>query len=335
MFKTLRSFSRYIPWVLCIFFAILVGLEIRGGQAFLGTYLWFGLFIFLSYLGFRDISQTKHAILKNYPVSGHLRFLFETFRPEIRQYLIESDSEKLPFSRNQRALVYQRSKGASDKRPLGTIEDTYRSGTEWLMHTINPIGHIQPEDLRVKVGGQRCLKPYSISIFNISAMSFGSLSGNAIMALNKGAKMGGFAHDTGEGSVSDYHRRYGGDLIWELGSGYFGCRTAEGKFDPDRFAQVAAEPQIKMIEIKISQGAKPGHGGVLPAAKITPEIAKTRGIPMGVDCNSPAGHSAFSTPLELMHFITQLRELSGGKPVGFKLCIGKISEWFAIIKAML
>ena len=335
MFKTLRSFSRYIPWVLCIFFAILVGLEIRGGQAFLGTYLWFGLFIFLSYLGFRDISQTKHAILKNYPVSGHLRFLFETFRPEIRQYLIESDSEKLPFSRNQRALVYQRSKGASDKRPLGTIEDTYRSGTEWLMHTINPIGHIQPEGLRVKVGGQRCLKPYSISIFNISAMSFGSLSGNAIMALNKGAKMGGFAHDTGEGSVSDYHRRYGGDLIWELGSGYFGCRTAEGKFDPDRFAQVAAEPQIKMIEIKISQGAKPGHGGVLPAAKITPEIAKTRGIPMGVDCNSPAGHSAFSTPLELMHFITQLRELSGGKPVGFKLCIGKISEWFAIIKAML
>ena len=335
MFKTLRTLSRYIPWAFCIILAILMGLEIRGGHPVVGTYIWFGFLTFLSYLGFRDVSQTKHAILKNYPVSGHLRFLFETFRPEIRQYLIESDNEKLPFSRNQRALVYQRSKGASDKRPLGTIEDTYKNGTEWLMHTINPTGHIKPEDLRVQVGGQSCLKPYSISIFNISAMSFGSLSANAIMALNKGAMMGGFAHDTGEGSVSDYHRRYGGDLIWELGSGYFGCRTSEGKFDPERFAKVASEPQIKMIEIKISQGAKPGHGGVLPAAKITPEIAKTRGIPMGVDCNSPAGHSAFSTPLELMHFITQLRELSGGKPVGFKLCIGKISEWFAIIKAML
>jgi len=335
MFKTLRTLSRYIPWALCIVLAILMGLEIRGGHPVVGTYIWFGFLTFLSYLGFRDVSQTKHAILKNYPVSGHLRFLFETFRPEIRQYLIESDNEKLPFSRNQRALVYQRSKGASDKRPLGTIEDTYKNGTEWLMHTINPTGHIKPEDLRVQVGGHSCLKPYSISIFNISAMSFGSLSANAIMALNKGAMMGGFAHDTGEGSVSDYHRRYGGDLIWELGSGYFGCRTSEGKFDPERFAKVAAEPQIKMIEIKISQGAKPGHGGVLPAAKITPEIARTRGIPLGVDCNSPAGHSAFSSPLELMQFITQLRELSGGKPVGFKLCIGKISEWFAIIKAML
>ena len=335
MFKTLRTLSRYIPWAFCIILAILMGLEIRGGHPVVGTYIWFGFLTFLSYLGFRDVSQTKHAILKNYPVSGHLRFLFETFRPEIRQYLIESDNEKLPFSRNQRALVYQRSKGASDKRPLGTIEDTYKNGTEWLMHTINPTGHIKPEDLRVQVGGQSCLKPYSISIFNISAMSFGSLSANAIMALNKGAMMGGFAHDTGEGSVSDYHRRYGGDLIWELGSGYFGCRTSEGKFDPERFAKVASEPQIKMIEIKISQGAKPGHGGVLPAAKITPEIARTRGIPLGVDCNSPAGHSAFSSPLELMQFITQLRELSGGKPVGFKLCIGKISEWFAIIKAML
>ena len=335
MFKTLRTLSRYIPWAFCIILAILMGLEIRGGHPVVGTYIWFGFLTFLSYLGFRDLSQTKHAILKNYPVSGHLRFLFETFRPEIRQYLIESDNEKLPFSRNQRALVYQRSKGASDKRPLGTIEDTYKNGTEWLMHTINPTGHIKPEDLRVQVGGQSCLKPYSISIFNISAMSFGSLSANAIMALNKGAMMGGFAHDTGEGSVSDYHRRYGGDLIWELGSGYFGCRTSEGKFDPERFAKVASEPQIKMIEIKISQGAKPGHGGVLPAAKITPEIARTRGIPLGVDCNSPAGHSAFSSPLELMQFITQLRELSGGKPVGFKLCIGKISEWFAIIKAML
>ena len=335
MFKTIRSFSRFIPWALCIFFTILMALQIQSGHDSLGAYLWFGLFTFLSVIGFQDATQKHHAILRNYPVSGHLRFLFETFRPELRQYLIESDTEKLPFSRNQRALVYQRAKGASDKRPLGTIEDNYKVGMEWLSHTINPVGHVKPESLRVTVGGASCKKPYSISIFNVSAMSFGSLSANAIMALNKGAKMGGFAHDTGEGSVSDYHRRYGGDLIWELGSGYFGCRTAEGNFDPEKFAKVAAEPQIKMIEIKISQGAKPGHGGVLPAAKITPEIAKTRGIPMGVDCNSPAGHSAFTTPLELMQFITQLRELSDGKPVGFKLCIGKIDEWFAIIKAML
>ena len=335
MFKTIRSFSRYIPWGLCIFFVILIGLQLQVGHHGIDAYLWFGLFTFLSVLGFGDVTQKKHAIQRNYPVSGHLRFLFETFRPEIRQYLLESDTEKLPFSRNQRALVYQRAKGASDKRPLGTIEDIYKSGTEWLAHTINPVGHIQPADLRVTVGGASCLKPYSISIFNVSAMSFGSLSANAIMALNKGAKMGGFAHDTGEGSVSDYHRRYDGDLIWEVGSGYFGCRTVDGNFDPEKFAKVASEPQIKMIEIKISQGAKPGHGGVLPAAKITPEIARTRGIPMGVDCNSPAGHSAFHSPLELMQFITQLRELSGGKPVGFKLCIGKISEWFAILKAML
>jgi len=273
-----------------------------------------------------DVNQKKHAILRNYPVSGHLRFLFERFRPEIRQYLLESDTEQLPFSRNERALVYQRAKGDSDKRPLGTIENLYSGGTEWLMHTINPGEHLKPEDLRVAVGGTDCAKPYSISVFNISAMSFGSLSANAIMALNKGAKMGGFAHDTGEGSVSDYHRRYGGDLIWELGSGYFGCRTVDGQFDPEKFALVASEPQIKMIEIKISQGAKPGHGGVLPAAKITPEIARTRGIPMGIDCVSPAGHSAFATPLELMQFIVQLRELSGGKPIGFKICIGKLHE---------
>ncbi len=335
MFKTLRSYSRYIPWVLCIFLAISYVWGIESGVARIQAYFLGAFFIFLSFVGWIDVNQKKHAILRNYPVSGHLRFLFEKFRPEIRQYLLESDTEQLPFSRNERALVYQRAKGDSDKRPLGTIENLYSSGTEWLMHTINPSEHLKPEDLRVEVGGPQCAKPYSISVFNISAMSFGSLSANAIMALNKGAKMGGFAHDTGEGSVSDYHRRYGGDLIWELGSGYFGCRTVDGQFDPEKFALVASEPQIKMIEIKISQGAKPGHGGVLPAAKITPEIARTRGIPMGIDCVSPAGHSAFSTPLELMQFIVQLRELSGGKPIGFKLCIGKPHEWFAIVKAML
>jgi len=281
-----------------------------------------------------DVNQKKHAILRNYRVSGHLRFLFERFRPEIRQYLLESDTEQLPFSRNERALVYQRAKGDSDKRPLGTIENLYSGGTEWLMHTINPGEHLKPEDLRVAVGGTDCAKPYSISVFNISAMSFGSLSANAIMALNKGAKMGGFAHDTGEGSVSDYHRRYGGDLIWELGSGYFGCRTVDGQFDPEKFALVASEPQIKMIEIKISQGAKPGHGRFYLLPRL---LQRSLGYVVSpwVLTASPAGQSAFETPLELMQFIVQLRELSGGKPIGFKICIGKLHEWFAIVKAML
>ena len=334
MFIKLRSFSRYTPWMLCILMTLLLVGTISL-KASLSAWLFCLSFVFLSLLGLSDVLQKHHAILKNYPVSGHLRFLFETFRPEIRQYLLESDTEKLPFSRNQRALVYQRAKGASDKRPLGTIEDVYKTGAEWLAHTANPSGHIAPHELKTLVGGKDCSQPYSISVFNVSAMSFGALSANAIMALNKGAKMGGFAHDTGEGSVSAYHRKYGGDLIWELGSGYFGCRKSDGTFDRDLFAKVASDPQIKMIEIKLSQGAKPGHGGVLPAAKITPEIAFTRGIPLGQDCVSPAAHSAFSTPLELMHFIAELRQLSNGKPIGFKLCIGKLREWFAMVKAML
>ncbi len=336
MFKSLRSFSRYIPWFTCVMLAILFAVQLYfGASSTLGHVIFFGAFVFLSVLGLRDMSQTKHAILRNYPVSGHLRFLFETFRPEIRQYFLETDTEKIPFSRNQRALVYQRSKSASDKRPLGTLMDHYQIGSEWLVHSLSPKTATKPEDLRITVGGPSCKKPYSISIFNISAMSFGALSANAIMALNKGAKMGGFAHDTGEGSVSDYHRRYGGDLTWQVASGYFGCRGPDGKFDAEKFALVANEDQVKMIEIKLSQGAKPGHGGVLPAAKITPEIARTRGIPMGEDCNSPAAHSAFTNPLELMAFIQQLRDLSGGKPIGMKLCIGKTTDWFAIVKAML
>lgn len=330
----LRTYSRYTPWVLCILSALFIISHLTPVSSLL-TWFFALVFIGASFLGLSDILQKNHAILRNYPVSGHIRFLFETFRPEIRQYLLESDTEKLPFSRNQRALVYQRAKGASDKRPLGTIEDVYKSGTEWLSHTASPSKHITADSLRTMVGGKDCTQPYSMSIFNVSAMSFGSLSANAIMALNKGAKMGGFAHDTGEGSVSKYHREYGGDLIWELGSGYFGCRKSDGSFDPDLFAKVANEPQIKMIEIKLSQGAKPGHGGVLPAAKITPEISLTRGIPMGQDCVSPAAHSAFSTPLELMYFIRELRQLSNGKPVGMKLCIGKLREWFAMLKAMI
>jgi glutamate synthase domain-containing protein 2 len=289
----------------------------------------------LTLLGLRDFLQTKKAVLRNYPVLGNLRYLLEFVRPELRQYFIESDNEAAPFSRQQRSLVYQRAKGAPDKRPFGTQKDVTAEGYEWLSHSVSP-SQVASHDFRVTIGagGSSCTQPYSASLFNISAMSFGALSANAILALNKGAARGHFAHDTGEGSVSRYHREGGGDLIWEIGSGYFGCRTPEGRFDAEKFKANAREPQVKMIELKLSQGAKPGHGGVLPGPKVTPEIAEARGVPVGVDCVSPASHSAFSTPIEMMQFIEQLRQLSGGKPVGFKLCIGHPWEWFAMVKAM-
>jgi len=326
---------RFTPWLLSILIAVLSGLYCLIGPG--GHHIWLlcALFSFFSFVGLRDLIQNQHAILRNYPLIGHLRFLFEFIRPEIRQYFLESDNEEIPFSRAQRALVYQRAKGASDKRPFGTLINLYQPNAEVLLQKGNPSAPPSLDSLKVLVGGSKCTQPYAISLFNISAMSFGALSANAIMALNRGAQKGGFAHDTGEGSVSDYHRKYGGDLIWEIGSGYFGCRTKDGRFDPDKFQAVALEPQIKMIEIKLSQGAKPGHGGVLPASKITPEIARTRGIPLGEDCVSPATHSAFHSPLELCTFIDELRKLSNGKPVGFKLCIGNITDWFAIVKAML
>jgi glutamate synthase domain-containing protein 2 len=291
------------------------------------------LFAALVLVGVRDVRQSRHAILRNYPVIGHLRFLFEYVRPELRQYFIESDNEAAPFSRAQRSLVYQRAKGAPDNRPFGTQLDVGKQGYEWINHSMFPTTLVT-SNFRLTIGPER-EQPYDCSIFNISAMSFGSLSGNAIMALNKGAKLGGFAHDTGEGSISSYHRVHGGDLIWEIGSGYFGCRDEQGRFNEERFAENARQPQVKMIEIKLSQGAKPGHGGILPAAKVTPEIARARGVPPGLDCISPSSHSAFTTPLEMMAFIERLRSLSGGKPVGFKLCIGHPWEWFGLVKAML
>jgi glutamate synthase domain-containing protein 2 len=288
----------------------------------------------LSAVGLHDIWQVRHSILRNYPILAHFRFFFETIRPEIRQYLLEGDHDAVPFSRAQRSLVYQRAKNVEDRRPFGTGEDVYLAGYEWINHSLRPV-HINDCDFRIMVGGKDCTQPYNCSVFNISAMSFGALSANAVRALNKGAKLGNFAHDTGEGSISLYHREHGGDLIWEIGSGYFGCRTPDGNFDPQKFAIQAREPQVKMIEIKLSQGAKPGHGGVLPGAKVTPEIADARGIPVGKDCLSPARHSAFDTPLELLAFIGQLRELSGGKPVGFKFSLGHPWEFFGICKAML
>ncbi len=285
-------------------------------------------------LGIYDVIQSKHAILNNYPIAGHVRYVLEDFRPEIRQYLLEDDKEQVPFSRQQRALVYQRAKNVSDTNAFGTLDDLYAHGKEWFLQSA--VSHpLEKQDFRITVGGERCQQPHDMSVFNISAMSFGSLSANAIMALNQGAKIGGFTHDTGEGAISPYHRKFGGDLIWELGTGYFGCRTAEGNFDAQSFAEKAVDPQVKMIEIKLSQGAKPGKGGVLPTEKITQEIADTRQVAMGKDCISPSSHTAFTTPLELVDFWQQLRELSGGKPVGFKICIGQPWQFMAIVKAMI
>ena len=323
---------RYTTFVLCIFFALLCVFTIVG---FGVGWLLLALFTGLSVLGFYDMKQTKRSILRNYPVIGHFRYLFEYIRPEMRQYFVESDAEATPFSRSQRSLVYQRAKGESDKRPFGTQLDVKAIGYEWINHSIAPTT-LASHDFRITIGdaSSGCTQPYNASIFNISAMSFGALSANAILALNSGAKRGNFAHDTGEGSISEHHRAHGGDLIWEVGSGYFGCRNDDGTFNETKFAENATLPQVKMIELKLSQGAKPGHGGVLPGAKVTLEIANARGVAVGVDCLSPSTHSAFATPVEMLQFIAKLRTLSGGKPTGFKLCIGHAWEWFAIVKAM-
>jgi glutamate synthase domain-containing protein 2 len=326
---------RYVALTACVLLTfVLGGVALQGGRAFEIALIPLVLFGVLTLIGLCDLVQTRHTVLRNYPIIAHLRFMLESIRPEMRQYFFESEKDGTPFSRDARALVYQRAKIDLDKRPFGTQFNVYQDGYEWLQHSISP-KPVASEKFRIKVGGPDCAKPYSASILNISAMSFGSLSANAIRALNGGAKKGNFAHDTGEGGVSPYHRENGGDLIWEIGSGYFGCRTRDAKFDPDKFAAMANDDQIKMIEIKISQGAKPGHGGVLPAAKVSPEIAAIRGIEMGEDCISPPKHSAFSTPIEMMGFITELRRLSNGKPVGFKLCLGHTWEFLSICKAML
>ncbi|HEY9195518.1 MAG TPA: FMN-binding glutamate synthase family protein, partial [Mucilaginibacter sp.] len=286
-------------------------------------------------LGYYDLVQKKHSIVRNFPVFGHLRFVMEDLRPKIYQYFVESDTNGTPFNRQNRSVVYQRAKMVDDTRPFGTELDVYENGYEWLNHSIAAIDHHQLDIApRVKVGGPDCKQPYMASVFNISAMSFGSLSKNAILALNGGARLGNFAHNTGEGGLSDHHLQPGGDIIWQIGTGYFSCRHNDGTIDYEGFAELAVKPQVKMIEIKLSQGAKPGHGGILPAAKVTPEIARIRLVEMGHDVVSPPYHTAFTNPLELTAFIKKLRDLSGGKPVGFKLCVGHKSEFLAICKAM-
>jgi glutamate synthase domain-containing protein 2 len=326
---------RYITFTAVVVLTVLFGLLILTGEAAYGILIApFFVTAFLSAIGVHDVIQTKRSILRNYPIAGHARFIMEDLRPKIRQYFFEGEKDGRPFPRDKRSLAYQRAKGQLDKRPFGTEYDVYEPRYEWITHSLAPT-KVGSHDFRVRIGGPDCTRPYDASVLNISAMSFGALSANAIRALNRGASIGGFAHDTGEGGISPYHRENGGDIIWEIGSGYFGCRNPDGSFSPERFAETAAFDQIKMIEIKLSQGAKPGHGGVLPAAKISEEISKIRGVPMGADCVSPAGHPSFSTPLELIAFIAQLRRLSGGKPVGFKLCIGQAHEFLAIVKAML
>ncbi len=287
----------------------------------------------LAALGMWNLLQTGHTLLRNYPLVGHLRWVFEELRPFLRQYIVEDDLGGQPFNHDTRALVYARSKSAVDSQPFGTELDVYGNQYEWINHSIAPRA-VSNHHPHVNVGGPQCLQPYSASVLNISAMSFGALGGNAIEALNLGARKGGFYHDSGEGGLSSHHLRHGGDLVWEIGSGYFGCRAADGRFDPARFRDQAVHPAVKMIEIKLSQGAKPGHGGVLPGAKVTAAIAAARGVPQGRDCISPAHHSAFSTPIGLLEFAAGLREASGGKPVGIKLCIGHPWEFIAICKAM-
>ena len=325
------SLRRFIPFILVL--AAASAVAVLWPTSLLSSIVQLTL-LALAALGTYDLFQRRHSVLRNYPVTGHFRWLFEAIRPQIRQYLIEGDNEEAPFSRSQRSLVYARAKSEGSERAFGTQLDVYESGYEFIAHSTRPAAHADPRTFRTMIGGGQCDQPYSSSIFNISAMSFGSLSANAIRALNKGARIGGFAHDTGEGSISRHHQEHGGDLIWEIGSGYFGCRTADGDFDPEEFARKANAEQVQMIELKLSQGAKPGHGGILPGAKVTAEIAATRGVPEGQDCNSPARHRAFSTPIEMMHFIAHLRKLSGGKPVGFKLCIGHPWEFMATVKAM-
>lgn len=325
-----HPFSRYFVFALVCFIFPLAILA----AAIMHTGWWL---VFLSgallILGLWDLMQTAHALRRNYPIMAHFRFFFETIRPEIRQYFLENDTEALPFSRNQRSLVYQRAKKQTDKRPFGTQEDVYRTGYEWINHSVQPAEPSDP-NFRITIGPERA-QSYSASVMNISAMSFGALSANAILALNRGAKKGNFFHDTGEGSISSHHRAGGGDIVWNIGSGYFGCRNPDGSFSEEKFIENARSHQVKMIEIKLSQGAKPGHGGVLPGPKVSREIAITRGVPENIDCVSPAKHSAFDSPIGLLHFVERLRHLSGDKPVGFKMALGHPWEFFAIAKAML
>ena len=327
----IENWSRKNFYALGILLVLLVGL----GAVFWWPAIFFGV-LPLAYwvVGLKDISQKRHTVLRNFPLLGHLRYFFESVRPEIRQYFVESDFEQTPYSRAMRSVVYQRAKNALDTIPFGTKHDVYGDGYEWIAQSLVPT-QPDPSTARVLIGEGRCQKPYSASLFNISAMSYGSLSHRAVLALNGGAKIGKFYHNTGEGGVARYHLEPGGDLVWQVGTGYFGCRSKNGGFDEGRFKETCSHKTVKMIELKLSQGAKPAHGGILPGKKVTPEIAEIRGVEVGKTVHSPPFHRAFSTPIGLLKFVTQMRELAGGIPVGVKLCVGQPHEFLAIVKAML
>ncbi|MEA2157404.1 MAG: hypothetical protein QOE11_3544 [Solirubrobacteraceae bacterium] len=312
---------------------VLAGLAaLAGGGVFsIGGAVLLGLLLCVAV---HDLVQRRHSILRNYPLAGHLRFLFEAIRPEMQQYFIERNYDGRPFDRDTRTVIYERAKGIHGEQAFGTERDVAEPGYEWLLHT-NAALDPPDEPPRVRIGGPHCTQPYDMALLNVSAMSFGALSANAIRALNGGARLGGFAHDTGEGGLTEYHLENGGDLIWEIGSGYFGARTEDGRFDPEKFREKAAHPQVRCVSLKLSQGAKPGIGGVLPGAKVTAEIAAARGVPKGEKCVSPSHHREFSTPRELVRFIATMRALAGGKPTGFKLCVGARHEFLAICKAMI
>jgi len=297
---------------------------------------WWGftvILVILAALAVYDVVQRKHAVLRNYPVVGHVRYLLERIRPELQQYFIERNYDGRPYDRDTRSVIYERAKGVHGEQAFGTERKVNDVGYEWVLHSSAP-GEPDKQQPRVRVGGPDCTKPYDMALLNVSAMSFGALSANALRALNAGAARGGFAHDTGEGGLTPYHLENGGDLIWEVGSGYFGARRKDGEFDPGLFAEKAAHDQVKCVSLKLSQGAKPGLGGVLPAKKVTKEIAQARGVPQGEKCVSPAAHKVFHTPRELVRFIATMRELADGKPTGFKLCVGYRHELLAICKAM-
>ncbi|PKR81195.1 FMN-binding glutamate synthase family protein [Brumimicrobium salinarum] len=319
-----------------ISFILLVGTLALSMYLSLNWLVLFGVVLILTIMGYVDMIQTKHSIRRIYPLVGRLRYVMEELRPKMYQYFIESDIDGRPFNRLDRSSVYQRAKNVRDTIPFGTQLDLYAEGYEWMCHSVAPKAFDKLDhDPRVLIGNKDCKQPYSASILNISAMSFGSLSANAVEALNGGAALGNFAHNTGEGGLSDYHLKHGGDLIWQIGTGYFGCRDEDGNFNPELFAKKSKHESVKMIEIKLSQGAKPGHGGILPASKNSEEIARIRHVKPHTLVASPPYHSAFDTPLEMIKFIKQLRELSGGKPIGFKMCIGHKSEFIAICKAMM
>lgn len=326
-------FERSYFWPFIIFSALIPFFALFSYFFFPGL-LWLLLFLVpFALLGLHDLFQSRHSLLRNFPVIGRLRFFMEDIRPELQQYFIERDTDGKPFTREQRSIVYQRGKGERDTIAYGTLQDLYKTGYEWVNHSLAPV-HVNPESLKIKIGGPNCKKPYESSVFYISGMSFGALSSAAVRALNGGAKIGNFIQNTGEGGLSPYHLEMGGDLIWQIGTGYFGCRNQDGGFDPHAYQERANHSHVKMIELKLSQGAKPGHGGILPAKKVTEEIARIRTVPMGYDVLSPPSHKEFSTPIGCLEFLEKLRTLADGKPTGLKLCIGKRREFLALCKAI-